>query len=121
MVKKEDVSINERIKQVRRALKLSQVRFAKGIYLSNGYFAEIELGNRRANNRIIELIIARYGVGRRWIETGEGQMFDKTVDQRLEQLISLFREMSPQFQDFLFEVMDKLIKLQKRNDARKEQ
>jgi transcriptional regulator with XRE-family HTH domain len=123
-VKKEENSINERIKHIRRVLKLSQVRFAQGIYLSNGYFAEIELGNRRANKRILELIIARYGANRYWLETGEGQMFDKTVDVKLEQLIGFFHELNPRFQDFLFEVLHKLIKLQKKargkTDARED-
>ncbi|MDR1627118.1 MAG: helix-turn-helix domain-containing protein [Spirochaetia bacterium] len=107
------MTINQRIKQVRNTLNLSQIRFAKGIYLSNGYYAGIELDNYKANNRIVELVASKYGVSRHWLETGEGKMFDREPpDRKLEQMISLFRELNPPFQDFLFDVMGKLIKLQ---------
>jgi transcriptional regulator with XRE-family HTH domain len=108
----ESMSVNQRIRQVRHTLKLSQVRFSRGIYLSNGYLAGLELENYKANDRIIELIVSKYGVNRRWLETGEGEMFDKTPDRQLEQMISLFHELNPHFQDFLFDFMGDLIKLQ---------
>jgi transcriptional regulator with XRE-family HTH domain len=107
------LSVNQRIKQVRSTLNLSQMRFAKGIYLSNGYYAEIELENYKANNRVIELVVSKYGVSRHWLETGEGKMFDREPpDERLGQMIGLFQELNPHFQDFLFDIMGKLIKLQ---------
>ncbi|MDR3170953.1 MAG: helix-turn-helix domain-containing protein [Treponema sp.] len=112
----EKISINQRIKEVRHTLKLSQVRFSKGIYLSNGYLAEIELENCKANDRIIELIASKYGVSRHWLETGEGEMFDKAPDQKMGLMIGLFEELNPHFQDFLLDLMKKLIKLQGQND-----
>lgn len=115
------MTVNQRIKQVRNTLNLSQIRFAQGIYLSNGYYAGIELDNYKANNRIIELIASKYGVSRHWLETGEGQMFDKDPpDVKLEEMIGLFRELNPYFQDFLFEMMNKLIKLQNTNKDKKD-
>jgi DNA-binding transcriptional regulator YiaG len=42
-----DTAINDRIKQVRKALQMSQVQFCKGIFLTDGHYAGIELGNRR--------------------------------------------------------------------------
>ena len=74
------MSVNERIKEVRKTLKLSQINFSKGIYLSHGYYVGIELENCRANDRIIELISTKYGVSRRWLESGEGDMFDNKPD-----------------------------------------
>jgi transcriptional regulator with XRE-family HTH domain len=106
------MSVSQRIKQVRQELSLSQVKFSKGIFLSSGYFADIELGNRPVNERIIELVSVKYGVNRRWLETGEGTMFDKEPDQKLMQMVGLFGELNGHFQDFLLSLMSKLIKLQ---------
>ena len=37
------MTINQRVKQVRQALNLSQAKFAKALSMSNGYVAGIEL------------------------------------------------------------------------------
>jgi DNA-binding transcriptional regulator YiaG len=41
----DDEIINERIKQIRLSLQLSQAKFCKAIFLSNG--AELELGKKK--------------------------------------------------------------------------
>jgi transcriptional regulator with XRE-family HTH domain len=41
------MTINERLKQARKALKMSQVEFAKAIFISNGYIAELESNHRK--------------------------------------------------------------------------
>ena len=56
------MTINERIKQLRLDLGLSQARFAQDISVSAGYIASIELGNRRVNDRIIKLICTQYNI-----------------------------------------------------------
>jgi transcriptional regulator with XRE-family HTH domain len=114
------MSVNERIKQVRHSLNLSQMTFSKGIFLSNGYFAGIELGNRKANNRIIELISSKYGVNRRWLETGEGEMFaEPPPDAGLEQILVTFKELKPVYKDFLLGFLKQLRKLQETNPETK--
>jgi hypothetical protein len=39
-------------------------------------------------------------------------MFDKAPDQKMGLMIGLFEELNPHFQDFLLDLMKKLIKLQ---------
>ena len=48
------MSINQRVKQVRQALKLSQAKFAKALAISNGYIAGIELEHNSVNDRLIK-------------------------------------------------------------------
>ena len=64
------MSINERIKELRHKLNLSQAKFAKAISISNGYIASIELGNRAVNDRIIKLICVTFNVQEEWLKTG---------------------------------------------------
>jgi transcriptional regulator with XRE-family HTH domain len=68
-----NTGVNERIKQVRIALGLSQANFCRDIFLTSGHYAELELGNRRVNARIIKLIGVIYGVNEHFLKTGEGK------------------------------------------------
>lgn len=106
-----DTSVNERVKQVRLSLKLPQARFCKGISLSGGHYAEIELGNRRVNDRVIKLIGVIYGVNEGFLRTGQGDMFDREPDTRLEQLLREFQELPPNFQEYVLQQIEALKKL----------
>jgi transcriptional regulator with XRE-family HTH domain len=110
------MSVNDRIKTVRKVLNLSQIIFSKGIFLSNGYYADIELGNKKANDRIVELVSTKYGVNRHWLETGEGEMFDKTPpDADLVEMVTIFKELNPGYKDLILNIIGQLLKLQKNN------
>ena len=104
--------INERIREVRHALQLSQVKFSRAVYISNGYLAEIELGRRKVNDRLIQLVASSFGVNKRWLLTGEGAMFISAPDQKLERITGLFKELTPHFQDHALKQIDLLIELQ---------
>jgi transcriptional regulator with XRE-family HTH domain len=106
------MTINKRIRELRRTLKLSQREFAKAVYISNGYLADIELGNNEVKERLIHLILAAFPVNKRWLLTGEGSMFNPAGGQKLERMASLFSELYPEFQDFVLRQIDDLIELQ---------
>lgn len=108
---------NERIKMVRRELKLSQTKFAKGISISNGYIAGLELGNRTVNDRLVKLIVSAYGVNERWLRDGEGEMFTRAGDDKTERLLRCFKELQPEFQDYLLHQIDQLLDLQEKTET----
>lgn len=70
-------NINNRIKEIRKALKISQHEFARLTGVSQGYISELESGKKNAG---IELIISlkRLNVSYNWLFTGEGEMFPET-------------------------------------------
>jgi transcriptional regulator with XRE-family HTH domain len=109
----EIMTVNERIRQVRHALNMTQTDFSKAIYVSNGYTAEIENGHRGANDRIIHLICLTFGVNEQWLKTGTGEMFVASPGERKERILSLFDKLNPRFQEYALIVIDQLIKLQK--------
>jgi transcriptional regulator with XRE-family HTH domain len=111
------MTVNERIRQARQALNMTQTAFSKAIYVSSGYTAEIENGHRIANDRIIHLICLTVGVSETWLKTGEGEMFKTSPIERKERILSLFDELSPRFQEYALNVVGQLIKLQ--NDQKK--
>jgi transcriptional regulator with XRE-family HTH domain len=114
-----DMTVNERIRQVRQALNMSQTEFSRAICVSNGYTAEIENGHRTANDRILRLIRLTFGVNEKWLKTGKGEMFQSAPVEKRERIISLFNELNPQFQDYALTVIDHLLQLQKEKTAKK--
>ncbi|MDR1785730.1 MAG: helix-turn-helix domain-containing protein [Spirochaetaceae bacterium] len=106
------MTINERIKELRHALGLSQRKFADAAYLSNGYVAEIELGHLAVNPRFIHLVSTTFGVNKKWLQTGEGEIFFSTAEQNLERITALFKELKPEFQTYALKQLDLLLELQ---------
>jgi transcriptional regulator with XRE-family HTH domain len=110
------MTVNERIRQVRKALKLSQAQFAKAMFISNGYIAELECGHKNANDRIIHFISVTFGVSEAWLKTGEGAMLCQAPDEKLRRMTSLFNELPPKLQDYALAVIDQLAQLQRKPD-----
>jgi len=90
---------------------MSQVEFAKAIYISNGYIAELECEHRKINDRIIHLISLTFGVNEKWLKKGEGEMFFQTPGEKLQRMVSLFNELPPKFQDYIMLQIEQLIKI----------
>jgi transcriptional regulator with XRE-family HTH domain len=96
-----DEGVNLRLKDVRLALSMSQAAFCGGLRMSGGHYAEIELGHRRVNRRLTGLVCAVYGVREGFLARGEGPMFSEAAGAKLEEIIRIFRELPPDFQDYL--------------------
>lgn len=108
-----DYSINDRLKQVRLALQLSQRTFSKGIFLrSGGYYGDIETHRNEVNERVIELVCSVYGVNKVWLKTGEGTMFDRKIDSQIEEMTVLFNQLNPHFKGYVLAQIKQLVKLQ---------
>lgn len=103
------MTISKRIKHLRQTLNMSQVEFAKSIYISNGYIAELECEHRKVNDRIVHLISLTFGVNEKWLKTGEGDMFYSTPGEKLQRMVSLFNELPPKFQDYVMQQVEQLL------------
>lgn len=86
--------MQERFKQLRKALNLSQDEFAARLGLTRGAIANIELGRTDARPLFISLVCSTYDVSETWLRTGEGEMFNpKTPDEELAAFMgSVLRE-----------------------------
>jgi transcriptional regulator with XRE-family HTH domain len=107
-------TIYERVKIVRKSLKLSQKEFAKRIYLSQSFFGDVEVGKRNLNERIIYLISTQYKVNKEWLKTGKGEMFSTSMTEiKLEHFTAVFSELDELLQDYLLNQANELLKIQK--------
>lgn len=67
--------MNERIKQLRACINLTQAQFAERLNLSRNYIAVIEIGQREPSDRTILDICREFGVSESWLRDGVGPMF----------------------------------------------
>ena len=67
--------MNQRIKQLRRNLDLTQQGFAERIGLKQNSIALIESGKRNISNQAVLSICREFDVNETWLRTGEGEMF----------------------------------------------
>ena len=106
------MTINQRIKEVRQALNLSQAKFASEISISSGYIASIELGNRNVNNRIVKLICTAFNVNDNWLKNGQGNMFNEQPTQTIQLATDIFKELKPEYQEYILKQIDLLLEIQ---------
>lgn len=67
--------MNERIKEIRTALQLTQEDFGKRIGSARNTIANYETGNRNPSNAVIMAICREFNVNEEWLRTGQGEMF----------------------------------------------
>jgi len=94
------MTINERLVELRHILKLSQPVFAEKICISKGYIANLETGGKKVNERIIKLVCITFGVNPVWLKTGEGSMFYDTATGKIDEIVAIFKQLDPFFQDY---------------------
>ena len=103
---------HERLKQIREHFKLSIREFSKEIYFSHSLYGQVEFGNREPNDRIIQLISSRFNVSKKWIMTGEGDMFTSPPpDIRLEKILEIYNTIDGMLKDCLLEQSKILLKI----------
>ena len=69
--------MNERLKQLRKELNLTQQEFADKLGTARNNIAGYETGKRNPSDAAISLICTKYNVNENWLRTGEGDMFVK--------------------------------------------
>jgi len=105
------MTVNQRIKEARKNLNMSQKDFADAISISNTYLAGIENEARKANDRIIKLCSMVFGISETWLKEGKGEIFYKSPDVKITRLVSIFNKLPLNFQDYALEQLEGLLKL----------
>lgn len=69
--------MGERVKELRKALGLSQEAFANKIGLKGSSLSLIESNQRNVTNQNIISICREFGVNENWLRSGNGPMFEE--------------------------------------------
>ena len=98
------MTINERIKEIRRSSGLSQTDFAERLGTTRGVITNLEGEKTSPNEPFIKLICREFNVNEDWLRTGEGEMLEQTrasVLDRLSTEYDLSREQRSVIEAFL--------------------
>lgn len=78
--------MNERLKLLRKTLKLSQDAFAERIGMKGSSISLLESGGRNITEQVIKSICREFNVDYIWLTTGDGEMFVDTDDDFIERI-----------------------------------
>lgn len=67
--------MNERIKELRKLLKISQDSFSSKINISRSHYALIEGGSKNLTDRVISDVCREFNVNEEWLRNGTGNIF----------------------------------------------
>lgn len=74
--------LKERLKALRKELRLTQQEFADRVGISRGNIGAYEVGKNAPSDAVISLICREFHVNEEWLRTGNGEMFvEETPDE----------------------------------------
>lgn len=106
------MTINERVKFVRKSLKLTQKEFGQKICIAQTYLSQIENGDREVTDKIAQLISLQFNVNENWLHTGQGEVFSSSHLE--DEFMEIFESLTPDSQDFLINTARQLLKTQEK-------
>ncbi len=71
--------MNERIKQIRSALNLTQEQLGEILGVRKSTLSMVETGKSALTNRNRQILIEKLNINPHWLDTGEGEMISKVV------------------------------------------
>ena len=114
--------MQNRIKELRKALRVNQTTFAKELGVTPSAVCNWESGFRTPPASVILLICKEFNVSRDWIESGNGDMFEKddlSDAQRARRLVGdLFALLSEEKQALLYKAVKNMVKQQENDDEK---
>lgn len=94
--------MKDRIKEVRKALKMKQSEFASELHLASNYISLVESGANPVSDKFIYKIVDAFNVNEEWLRSGEGEMFKPK--EREEEIADMVKKMATDDDLFRFKV-----------------
>lgn len=102
--------MKDRLKELRKALNLTQQKFADKLGVKQNTIAQYEMGRNDPSDAVIISICREFGVSESWLRNGEGEMFiPTTLDEEIASFIgSIQADIEPTFQKRFISALAKL-------------
>jgi len=104
--------MNERIRLIRKTLKLSQGEFAKRLGMHGTSLSLIELGENALTEKNIKLICMTFNTNDDWLRTGKGEMFAASPFEK--EFFEIYGSLLPETQEALLRLAKDLLATQKK-------
>ena len=80
------MTINERVRQVRKELRMSQEAFGSKLGITKSAVSTIESGKNNVTDTMAKLICSEFNVYYLWLTEGKGDMFTGFPDSKIDEL-----------------------------------
>lgn len=105
--------MNIRIRELRKALNLTQKDFAEQIGLKQNAISNMEKSGATVTEHNIKTICSQFCVSENWLRTGSGEMFLES-EKKQKDFFEIFNELSPTLQDYLIIIARELLETQEK-------
>lgn len=102
----------ERLKQLRKTLKINQTNFAKQLGMTQTAYSMIENGINPLSDRHIKVICSAFNANENWLRTGEGDMFFSSPYEK--EFTEIFSNLTPDTQQYLLLMARELFNTQQK-------
>jgi transcriptional regulator with XRE-family HTH domain len=106
--------MKDRVTALRKALKLSQVEFAKRLGMRNTSLSSIEVGDNILTEKNIKLICVLFNVNEDWLRSGEGEMFKASSSPYETEFFDIYNGLLPETQQALLQFARELLASQRK-------
>ncbi|MCL2609895.1 MAG: helix-turn-helix domain-containing protein [Treponema sp.] len=106
------VGANERIRAIRKALKLTQVEFASRLGMQAAALSMIEVGENLLTEKNIRLIVMNFNVSEDWLRSGSGEMFVAPPFEK--EFFEVYSKLLPETQDALLRLAKDLLAVERK-------
>mgnify|MGYP000582401170 FL=1 len=129
--------MKDRIKKIRKEVKLTQVQFGEKIGVKGNTVTNYESGLRTPTDAVIKSICREFNVDENWLRTGEGEMFlpvleedemalyvselledegDNPLYTIIKEVMHTYSELSPKSQEVIRDAAEKLLENLRKTD-----
>lgn len=105
--------MNARIRELRKALNLSQKDFAEKIGLKQNSISYMEKSGATVTEQNIKTICSQFSINEKWLRTGLGEMFLEN-EKKQKEFFEIFDELSPALQEYLIKTAKELLDTQEK-------
>lgn len=99
-----------RLKQLRKTLKINQTNFAKQLGMTQTAYSMIENNVNPLSDRHIKVICSAFNVNENWLRTGEGDMFFSSPYEK--EFVEIFSNLTKPTQEYLLLMAKELLNTQ---------
>ena len=99
---------NERVKEVRKSLGLTQEKFGERVGLKKSAISQIESGVNGVTDQLRLAVFREFNVNEDWLRTGEGSMFvEPDEDEEIARFVGDVLSGQPDFRRRLISVLSR--------------
>ena len=101
----DEVTINDRVKQLRKSLNLTLDKFGQRVGVSKVAISRIEKGERNVTSQMFKSICREFNVREEWLRDGIEPVYDLSEESGIEYIELLMNGVDSSFRDIILDII----------------